>query len=206
MVSSLRTKFRLCYTPRIEMKIAILGGRFDPPHIGHLLIARQVLEFDPTIDKVLFIPAFQHQWKPIEASPKDRIEMIKSVLEEGMEVSDVEIKREGVSYSIDTIKSLKAKTKAEIFWVVGSDIVAEFNRWKNSEELVKEATFLVFPRDPYDLPKNLPKGFELISSPNLLVTNFSGTSIRQRVKEGKSIKYLVPESVERYIKENSLYV
>lgn len=188
------------------MKVAVLGGRFDPIHVGHLLIARQVLEFDPTIDKVLFVPAFQHQWKPIVASPKDRIAMIESVLEERMEVSDIEIKRGGVSYSIDTIKSFKKETGAEIYWVVGSDIVTEFNRWKNSDELVKEATFLVFPRDPYDLPKDLPKGFELISSPNLLVTSFSGTAIRERIKAGKSIKYLVPEEVERYIKENSLYV
>lgn len=188
------------------MKIAVLGGRFDPIHVGHILIARQVLEFDPTIDKVIFVPAYEHQWKPIQTSPKDRVEMIKSILEDKMEVSDIEIKRKGVSYSIDTIKSLKKETGAEIFWVVGSDIVREFDRWKNSDELVKEATFLVFPRDPYKLPKNLPKGFKLVKSPTLQVANFSSTVIRGRIKEGKTIKYLVAEKVEKYIKENNLYV
>ena len=188
------------------MKIAILGGRFDPIHTGHILIARQVLELVPEIDKVIFVPAYQRQWKPIAASPKDRLAMIESVLEDKMEVSDIEIKRKGVSYSIDTVKALKKETGAQIYWVVGSDIVAEFGRWKNSEELIKEATFLVFPRDPYDLPTNLPKGFELISDPNLLVTSFSGTVIRNRVKTGRSIKYLVPEEVEQYIIENRLYV
>ncbi len=188
------------------MKIAVLGGRFDPIHTGHILIARQVLELRPEVDKVLFIPAYQHQWKPIAASPKDRIAMIELALEDRMEVSDIEIKRKGISYSIDTIKSLKKQTGAQIFWIVGSDIIPEFNRWEKKDELVKEATFLVFPRDPYDLPTNLPEGFELVSDSNLMVTSFSGTAIRERVKTGKSIKYLVPEEVERYIIENKLYV
>ena len=210
-------RFFLCYTSRIEMKIVVLGGRFDPIHVGHLLIARQVLEFDPSIDKVIFVPAYQHQWKSIVASPKDRVEMIRQVLEDKMEISDLEIKRKGVSYSIDTIKSLKKQTPArnalqsdagggaQIYWIVGSDIIAEFSRWKNSQELLKEATFLVFPRDPYDLPKNLAEGFKLVESPILQVTNFSSTVIRQRIKDGKSIKYLVPEKVEQYIREHKLY-
>lgn len=188
------------------MRIAILGGRFDPIHAGHILIARQVLELRPEIDKVLFVPAYQHQWKPTVASPQERIVMIESVLEDRMEVSDVEIKRGGVSYSIDTIKTLKAQTGAQIYWIVGSDIIPEFERWEKADELVREATFLVFPRDPYDLPTNLPKGFKLISDPNLLVTSFSSTAIRERVKAGKSIKYLVPDDVEKYIVENKLYV
>lgn len=115
------------------MKIAILGGRFDPIHTGHILIARQVLELVPEIDKVIFVPAYQHQWKPIAASPKDRLAMIESVLEDKMEISDIEIKRKGVSYSIDTVKALKKETGAQIYWVVGSDIVAEFGRWKGRE-------------------------------------------------------------------------
>jgi len=202
------------------VKIAVLGGRFDPIHSGHVLVVRQVLELVPGVDKVLFIPANKHQWKPTVASANDRIAMIESVLEDKMEVSDIEIKRGGVSYSIDTIRALKKETPArhrlstqvtagggaQIYWIIGSDIVAEFDRWEKSKELVKEATFLVFPRDPYDLPTDLPKGFRLISDPNLLVTSFSGTAIRERVKRGKSIKYLVPEEVERYIRENKLYV
>ncbi len=188
------------------MKIAVLGGRFDPVHTGHVLIARQVLELIPGIDKVLFVPANKHQWKPTVASPKDRVTMIKKVLEDKMEVSDIEIKRKGISYSIDTIKALKKQTGTQIYWILGSDILPEFHKWEKAGELIKEATFLVFPRNPYDLPTNLPKGFELISRPNLMVTSFSGTAIRQRIKEGKSIKYLVPEGVEKYIIKNKLYV
>ncbi len=195
------------------MKIAILGGSFDPPHLGHILIARQVLEFGPNIDKVLFVPAYQHQWKPIAASPKDRLAMIGLVLEDPpvgeagkMGVSDIELRRGGISYSTDTIKSLKAQTKAEIYWIIGSDILPEFHRWKKTEDLVKEAKFIVLPRDPNNIPGKLPKGFEMIKSKDLLITNISSTIIRQRIKDKKTIKYLVPGEIERYIKESKLYV
>jgi nicotinate-nucleotide adenylyltransferase len=188
------------------MKIAILGGRFDPPHIGHFLVAQQVLDFRKDIDKVLLVPAFQHQWKSIVASPKDRLEMLKSFASSRIEISDVEIKRGGVSYSIDTIRTVKTETGAEIFWIVGSDILAEFHRWEKTDDLLKIATFLIFPRDPHALPKVIPQGFEVIRSEKLLTTNFSSTLIRERVRMGKSIKNLVPENVEKYIKEHKLYV
>jgi nicotinate-nucleotide adenylyltransferase len=189
------------------MKIAILGGRFDPPHIGHFLVARQVLDFRKDIDKVLLVPAFKHQWKPIIASPKDRIAMLKFFVEPRIEISDVEIKRKGISYSVDTIKAIKKQTGAQVFWIVGSDILPEFKRWKHADELLKLATFLVVPRDPHVFnPKVLPAGFEVISSPKLITTDFSSTIIRERVRMGKSIKGLVPESIEQYIKEHQLYV
>lgn len=188
------------------MKIAILGGRFDPPHIGHFLVAQQVLDYRSDIDKVLLVPAFQHQWKPIIANPKDRLEMLKSFVTPRIEVSDAEIRRGGVSYSIDTIKTVKEQTGAEIFWIVGSDILAEFNKWERAEKLLKLATFLIFPRDPYALPKTIPQGFEVIRSKKLLTTNFSSTLVRERIARGESIRNIVPESVEVYIKEHKLYV
>jgi nicotinate-nucleotide adenylyltransferase len=188
------------------MKIAILGGRFDPPHIGHFLVAQQVLDFRKDIDKVLLVPAFKHQWKPIIASPKDRLEMLQSFTSPQIEISDVEIKRGGVSYSIDTIKTIKEEPGADIFWIVGSDILAEFHRWKKAEDLLKLATFLIFPRDPHTLPARIPQGFEVIRSEKLLTTNFSSTLVRERVSQGRSIKNIVPESVENYIKVHNLYV
>jgi nicotinate-nucleotide adenylyltransferase len=188
------------------MKIAILGGRFDPPHIGHFLVAQQVLDNRPDIDKVLLIPASEHQWKPIVASAKDRLEMLKSFVTPQIEVSDVEIKRGGISYSIDTIKTIKSETGAQVYWIVGSDILAEFHKWERAKDLLKLATFLIFPRDPYALPKIIPQGFEVIRSEKLLTTNFSSTLVRERIAQGKSIKNIVPESVEVYIKEHKLYV
>lgn len=187
------------------MKIAILGGRFDPPHIGHFLIARQTLEFYTYIDKVIFIPAYKHAWSPIIAKAEDRISMLQSSLQSRMEVSDIEVRRKKISYTIDTVNAIGKITGADIYWIVGADILQEFHRWKNHEELVKIVKFIVFPRDPHFLPKKVPQGFEVMKSPKLLTTNFSSSLIRQRVKQGKSIKYLVPEEVENFIKENKLY-
>ena len=187
------------------MKIAVLGGRFDPPHIGHYLIARQTLEAGLDIDKVICIPASQHQWKPTEASGNDRLTMLSSFADPKIAVSDMEIVRGGISYSIDTIAQLKKETDAEIFWIVGSDILSEFDRWEKKDELTKLATFLVFPRDPYHLPKILPKGFTLITQSNVVTTNLSSTAIRKRVKEGKPIRYLVTKETEAYIMQHNLY-
>ncbi|MDP3988492.1 MAG: nicotinate (nicotinamide) nucleotide adenylyltransferase [Candidatus Levybacteria bacterium] len=187
------------------MKIGILGGSFDPPHTGQYFVLQQILELRKDINKILIIPAFRHQWKKFEASTKDRLAMTKFLLQNKTEISEIEIKRRGISYAIDTIKEIKKETGAQIFWIVGSDIIPEFHRWEKSEELASFAKFLVFPRDPYHLPTKLPKGFELITGKNLVTTNISSTIIRRRIKEGKSIEYLVPKEVEEYIRENNLY-
>ncbi|MFH1832673.1 MAG: nicotinate (nicotinamide) nucleotide adenylyltransferase [Candidatus Levyibacteriota bacterium] len=187
------------------MKIAILGGRFDPPHIGHWLIAKQALEQRPEIDEIWFMPAFKHQWKEILTSVKDRMIMLGFMKNNRIKISDIEIKREGISYSIDTIKEIKKKYKHQIYWIIGSDILSEFNRWNKKEELTKLTTFLVFPRDPYAIPKNLPKGFEVLKGKNLIVTNLSSTLIRQRIKKHLPISNLVPKGVEEYIKKHELY-
>lgn len=189
----------------LNMKIAILGGRFDPPHNGHFQIAQQVLELRPDMNRLLFVPAFQHAWKPIIASPKDRVAMLKTSLPPRSEVSDIEIKNKEISYAVDTLRTLKKETGADLYWIIGSDILSEFHRWKNSDELTKLATFLVFPRVGYPLSEELPKGFEKIDSPGLLISDLSSTSIRDLAKNKRSIKHLVPQGVERYIIENNLY-
>lgn len=188
------------------MKIAILGGSFDPPHIGHYFVIKQILEIREDIDKILLVPAFQHQWKPIQASVKDRLAMLQSLVNEKTEISDIELRIRGVSYTRETLKELKKEISAQMLWVVGSDILSELNRWDNTEGLFELATFLVFPRDPYHLPKKIPAGFEVIRDKNLITTNISSTAIRQRAKEKKSISYLVPKEVEEYIKKQSLYL
>ncbi len=187
------------------MVIGILGGSFDPPHIGHYFVIQQILELRKEIDKILLVPAFQHQWKPAFASVEDRNNMLKCFVDNRVEISDVEIQRKGISYTIDTIKQLKNQTGAEAYWIVGSDIVYEFERWERKDELKKVAHFLVFPRDPYHLPEKLPQGFECIQDKYLITTNISSTIIRQRIKMGKDITHLVPEKVRRYIIRHKLY-
>ena len=188
------------------MKVGVLGGSFDPPHIGHYFVIQQILELMPEIDKILLVPAFQHQWKPAFANVEARKSMLKCFVRNRVEISNVEIQRKGISYTIDTIRELKVQTEAELYWIVGSDIVYEFERWERKDELKKVAHFLVFPRDPYHLPKKLPQGFECIQDKYLITTNISSTTIRQRVKMGKDITYLVPEEVRKYIIKNKLYI
>ncbi len=187
------------------MNIAVLGGCFDPPHIGHLWVVKQVLEFRADINRVLLMPAFKHQWKPIIASPTNRVQMLQSLTNKKVVVSDLELKRKGVSYSVETIAELRQMSKDNIYWIVGSDILSEFSRWEKTETLTELATFLVFPRDPFTLPAKLPSGFEAIRDKELITTNLSSTLIRQRIKHGKSISGFVPERVEEYIKEKGLY-
>lgn len=189
------------------MNLAVLGGCFDPPHVGHLWVVKQVLEFRPDIEKLLLMPAAKHQWKPIIAPATDRMQMLQALTtEKKVIISNLELKRGGVSYSVETIKELKYETKDNIYWIVGSDILSEFSRWEKAETLTNLATFLVFPRDPFNLPKGLPPGFEAIRSEQLITTNLSSTIIRQRIAKGLSITGFVPEKVEKYIKEKGLYV
>lgn len=198
------------------MRIAVLGGSFDPPHIGHYLVVKQIAEVCQDIDKILLMPAYKHQWKPIQASGRDRLAMLSCFVDDKISVSDLEIRGKSGEYTIDTIRRLKNEIQADIYWIVGSDILAEWERWDKKEGILDIAKFLVFPReispDPslkkrgIILQERLPEGFESIADDQFITTNISSTIIRQRVKEGKSIRYMVPEEVEKYIKKKKLYI
>ena len=185
------------------MKIAVLGGRFDPPHLGHLKIAEEVLKKRPDIDKFLFMPVYKHPWTKVIASSEDRIAMLRSVLQDKTDVSEIEINNKTVR-TIDSLKILKKELGADFFWIIGSDILYELHRWKDPEKLTHFATFLVYPRPGYPISQKLPKGFEKIDSPSLF--DISSTTIREKVKKGESIKGLVPWKVEEYIIKHNLYV
>ena len=116
------------------MNIAVLGGKFDPPHFGHLLVINQILEKVDYIDKVLLIPVNTHPWKTIVASPADRLAMIKLLKSDRIEVADIDIKRGGQTFTIDTIKELTANKANKYYWVSGSDILSEFDKWKDHQE------------------------------------------------------------------------
>lgn len=187
------------------MKPALFGGMFDPPHLGHLWVARQVLEYAHDVSEVVLIPGNVHQWKKTAASPSQRLEMANFLKQKNITVSDIEIKRGGTSYSIDTIKEYKRKNDTEVYWIVGSDILEEFSRWENTEELIKEVKFLVFPRDPYHIPKNIPEGFEVVDNKNIITTNMSSTAIRERIKKGLPVSEFVLPEVDKYIKAHNMY-
>jgi nicotinate-nucleotide adenylyltransferase len=186
------------------MKIAVLGGRFDPPHFAHLDIAKEVLNLKPEIEKLIYMPVFQHNWTPSEASSSDRLDMLRILVGNNFEISDLEISRKGKSYTIDTIQEIRSSDpKLEISWIVGSDVLPMFNKWKDHEKLLELATFLVYPRPGYPIPENLQSGFEILKTNKLY--DLSSTKVRKLIKEGKSINGLVPKEIEEYIKQHKLY-
>lgn len=185
------------------MKIALLGGRFDPPHNGHLAVAKSVLRFDPSIDELWFIPIPRHHWKDSVASAKDRLAMVK-LLEEGkMKASNYDIVHNNM-YAIDTVTQLQETTNDTYVWVCGADTIRDFPRWKDYQALQKKITFLVAARNPYEI-RLLPVNFVLIHDGLFQPTQCSSTEIRERVRKQLSIDSLVPEKVVQYIKKKGLY-
>ena len=186
------------------MKIGILGGSFDPPHVGHLLVARQTREV-AGLDEVWLMPYFAHSWDTTVTSAQDRLAMVKRMEEPGIIASDEEIAINKKSYTIDTIRRLKTKHSHSFFWIVGSDTLNEFDKWKEPGHLIKETTFLVFPRNGHPLPETLPAGFMPVSPTDLVVTNISSTVVRNRLTKGLSVVGLIPDAVMAYIQERHLY-
>lgn len=188
------------------MNIAILGGRFDPPHWGHFWIARQVLEKGPGISEVWLLPVHTHAWKPAIAEPADRLHMVKLLETDKIKVSEIEIERAGISYTIETIKYLKENfPRDKFYWIVGSDALADFFRWRQSAKLAQQIPFLVFPRSGYPI-KILPFGMQKINEAEIIQTNLSSTHVRERLRNKLSIYGLVPSPVEYYINQKKLYM
>ncbi len=190
------------------------GGSFDPVHVGHLLVARDVLEA-LGFQKIVFLPAFQAPIKrPHEASPEDRLRMLELALKEPFfEVSDLEIKRGGISYTVDTARELYSTLGERPFLLVGADSFLSLHVWKEPVELLRLARFVVADREGKAklIKLYVEEYFPFLKEGEdyLLVAtrrvDVSSTEIRKRVKEGKSIRWLVPEEVEIYIHEKSLY-
>ncbi len=193
------------------MKICLFGGTFDPPHLGHLIIAQTVCEAE-SFDKIVFMPSLnpphktEHNITPIA----QRMEMLESVVKDNprFEISDLEIERGGTSYSIDTILEFKKKYKTEkdhLYFLIGSDTLSEFDLWKEPKNIVKECSVLVAVRP----------GFELSTIPNWILHNIqfaniprfeiSSSNIRKRWAEKKTIRYLVTLSVWEIINKYNLY-
>ena len=190
------------------MRIAILGGAFDPPHFGHFLVAQQTLDFSK-IDEIWLMPCFSHPFDKKMTTGDKRLEMCKLALSDfankRIRVSDFEIRLEKKSFTIDTVLTLKKTFRTDHFsWLIGSDNLASFEKWKDWQKLIKEIKFLVFPRIDYPV-KKLPKDFFLIESKKLIYSNLSSEIIRKRIKENLSIKGLVTAGVEEYIIKNKLY-
>lgn len=185
------------------MNIAILGGRFDPPHIWHFWIAQQVLENVAGMDQVWFMPDYSNAFKPIIAQATDRVEMLHFLETGRVKLSTIALAKETTTYTVDIVQTLIKDPYNRYFWIVGSDTTAEFIRWRDYQKLARLIQFLVFPRKDYPI-KNLPSGFQRVEG-DLLLSNISSSLIRDRVKKNLPITGLVFPEVEEYIKKRNLY-
>jgi len=193
------------------MKIAIFGGAFNPSHLGHVLVAKQILEFTPT-DQVWLMPCFRHTFHKELISANHRLIMARFLKSTNILVSDLEIINRLPGDTIDTMKLLEKNYPQHKFnFVMGSDNLPEFKKWGSWQELVGHWEFLVFPRPGFDY--NLEKyglldpkfKFTLVKNDFLAISNISSTLIRSRLTNKLPIDYLLPEKVSDYIRKNKLY-
>jgi nicotinate-nucleotide adenylyltransferase len=190
------------------LRIAIFGGTFDPPHLGHLIIAEQARE-QLRLDRVLFIPAYvpPHKKHGATASPRQRLTMTRLAAKssKAFAVSSIEIRRKGVSYTVDTVRELRKQFPgAEIFLVMGGDNFTLIETWKSSKEIFRNVTVAIYRRSRYTATRAKTPDKRVVELKGVLL-DISSTIIRQRVHRGESIRYLVPAAVHSYIRANNLY-
>jgi nicotinate-nucleotide adenylyltransferase len=189
-------------------RLGILGGTFDPPHVGHLVAAVNV-RHSLSLDRVLLVVA-NKPWQKAglrDVSPAaDRLAMVEAAVGDvpGVEASSIEIDRGGVSFTADTLASLhKADPDAELFLVVGADVAAELQTWDRWQEVRQMAGLAVVNRPGSDPPQGLD-GWRL-HTVEIPALDISSTDLRARVADGRPLDYLVPPGAIRCIRERGLY-
>ena len=198
------------------MKIGLLGGTFDPIHLGHLIIAEEV-RMSLDLDKIVFMPA-SHPWLKADREITDarhRLVMIKLAIASNnyFEVSTAELDRPGPTYTVDTVEALKEGSDPadEVYFIVGSDALADFPRWKDPERVVSLCQIVQVERpgspeiDVGALKSLIPDVSSCLRPVGVPQIDISSTSIRERVMMGYPIRYMVPPDVEAYIYEHGLY-
>ena len=191
------------------MKIGFLGGSFDPVHFGHLLAAQDVYE-QYRLDRLLLVPAAQAPLKPqeVQSRPEDRLAMLKAAIEwdRRFEVCDLELRRGGVSYTIDSVRMLKAQfSDDDLFWIIGGDQLPRLDLWRDAAELAGmiEFIFLERPGHPAKQTPAIP-GLRLHRCDGHLI-EISSSELRERVRRGLSLHYFCPQKVIAIIESRQLY-
>jgi len=200
------------------MKIGFMGGSFDPVHCGHLIAAQDALERGG-LDRLVFMPTAQAPLKPgaVQATAEARLGMLRAAVagvggvggEEGRErfaVSDYEVRKGGVSYTIDTVRAMRAEFPGdELAWVIGADQVERLHQWREIGELVRLVEFVALARPGWakivrtDIP-----GLRLRWCEGHLV-EISSTEVRERVRAGLPVDWLIPHKTVEYVRKNGLY-
>ena len=199
-----------------ERLLGVFGGTFDPIHEGHLIMAEMARE-QMSLSKVIFMPSGQPWLKSDrEVSPVEhRLSMVRLAIASNpsFEVSTTEAEREGPSYTVDTVEVLRKQggLQGRLLLMLGVDSLFGLPEWKNPTRLVEECEFVILPRlgrglqEIDELEAKLPGISDRITWLKVPEIGISSTDIRERVSKGLSIRYLVPEGVETYIREQGLY-
>ena len=198
------------------MNIAVLGSSFDPAHNGHLTIANNVLK-SQKVNKVILMPVNIHPFAKQLTQAKHRLSMAKLLEEKNIKVSDLEIKRNSTSYSIDTLKTMHQEfPNDKLYWIIGSDYLDNFTKWKDWKKIISDFGLIIVPRDTrFHLRGGVALATRLRGETqrNIIILNakdfppidVSSSEIKKRIKEGKRITNLVPKKIEEYIMQNKLY-
>jgi nicotinate-nucleotide adenylyltransferase len=199
------------------MNIALLGGTFDPIHAGHIMVA-EVVRAKLSPAEVIFIPAGNPWTKNINhiSSSEHRLAMVQLAVagKPGFRVSTIEIERQGPTYTVDTVREFRNRltSQDELFFVLGWDNLLDLPRWHRPEELVLHCRLVAVPRLGHRVPDDktledilpgLSKRIIFLDKPEI---DISASVIRERVSRGLSLKHMVPEAVEVYIRDKGLYI
>ena len=190
-------------------KICLFGGTFDPPHIGHLLVAQTIFEAE-NFGKIVFIPTFKTPKKNNITDIKDRLAMLRMGVTSNpnFEISDLEIQRGGTSYTIDTVREYKSDQdydSRELYYLIGSDSLQTFHTWKEPREILDECQVIVALRPgfrPSDISNWILHKVRFASIPRFEI---SSSTIRSRWQENKTIRYMVTQPVWEYINDHGIY-
>jgi len=199
-----------------KRKIGILGGTFNPIHLGHLLTAQDALE-QLGLERVIFIPSATPPHKVVDklASARDRLRMIELAIRGNgrFEVDDIEIRRGGKSYSVDTLAELRRRHRwAALYFIIGADSLRELHLWREVARLVTLCTFVTVPRPGFEPKPVVDPRLDGATRRRLRqqvlrghACDIASRDIRARVARRRSIRYLVPDAVREYIRRRRLY-
>ncbi len=191
----------------LTVRIGVFGGTFDPPHVGHLILAADAID-SLRLDQLIFVPAAMQPFKvdaPAIAAGPDRVEMLRLAVDGDprYSVDDTEIRREGLSYTVDTLEEIAGRNAgAELFLLVGADTLAGFDSWRNPARIRQLAKLAVMQRA--GSTERAEEGRDIVAISTRRV-DVSSTEIRERLASGRSIRGFVAEPVERFITARGLY-
>lgn len=200
----------------MKRRLGIFGGTFNPIHLGHLLTAQDALE-QIELDCVKFIPSSVPPHKVVDklASEHDRLQMIKLAIRgsDHFKVDDIEIKRGGKSYSVETLTELRRRDpRADFYFIIGADSLRELHLWREVQRLVTLCTFVTVPRPGFEPKPVIDPRLDAATRRRLRqhvlrghACDIASRDIRARVASGRSIRYLVPDAVREYIRRRRLY-